>query len=504
MSQKYSTISTEEQLAISMLKKDDESELMKLRLDTNRIDPLANFFRRQFPPQKRYRRYDEPQEPQKQQEPQKPPSYHVKIVETPEGMPDRFYEIRISKTNTIKELASYVKTTAFSADKLIEKSVTYRRKQMLDADKAKINERKTLLSDILLIFEEKHQTLNEKLSHLIIQQKVGSYDEQMKFAKEKNTTIREIIVLEIYIWEIKMLIYHMMTLSSMTCYELMDLMDNRVFLGCNYTQYWGISNKSVGGTCRGYAIFDYVKYAKNEEYANVKINRKKLLEMLDPMEYNKDGCIPIGCYFEENNFMENIFIYNPISQVLEHMEKYRCMDYNDNHELEKHHKHYKNINIESGYDYEDMNCHEFIYKTIYYNSFGGDYDQSPDLERLLGDSVEMKASDKAKHEARIAAEDEAEYALYKANEKIRKKLQILLGKLEDEPEYVAKEIAEFTEEEKDMFEYLKDEKARYEELSNALLKSVNDIRREFPSLFAGKSPIFTEVQKDAYTEKTPS
>ncbi len=50
----------------------------------------------------------------------------------------------------------------------------------------------------------------------------------------------------------------------------------------------------------------------------------------------------------------------------------------------------------------------------------------------------------------------------------------------------------------------KEEKARYEELSKALLKSSNDIRRAFPSLFAGKSPSFTEVQKDAYAEETPS
>jgi hypothetical protein len=393
MNKGYYTISPEKQLAIAMLKKDDESELMKLRSDKSRIDPFSNFFRRQYP------KIENEYSFRKKNKQQKPPSHYVEVIETPEGMPDEFYAIRISKTDTIKELASYVKTTAFTAHELIEKSVKYRRKQMLDADKAKINERKTLLSDILLIFEEKHQKLNEDLSHLIIQQKVGSYEEQMEFAKKKNITIREIIVLEIYIWEIKMLIYHMMTLSSMTCYELMDLMDNRVFLFNRYIGYWGFSGRRIGGTSEGYSHFDYVKYAKNDEYENVKINRKKLLEMLDPMEYNKDGCIPIGCYFQEISFMKNNFIYNPISQVLEHMEIYRCMDYNDNHDLEKRHKHYKLIDIEPGYDYERMNCHEFIYKTIYYNSFGGDYDQSPDLEHLLGDPDEIAAADKAKREA---------------------------------------------------------------------------------------------------------
>lgn len=394
MSIEYTTITPEERFAIAMLRKDDESELMKLRSDTSRVDPLANFFRRPLPKRsfvfriRGWRYHDEEQYP---------PSYYAKSVETPEILPDQFYEIKLSKTNTTKELVSYVETTLFSANKLIKKSVTYRRKQMLDVDTVKINERKTLLSDILLIFEEKHQTLNQYLSHLIIQQKFGSYEEQMEFAKKKNITIREIIVLEIYIWEIKMLIYHMMTLSSMSCYELMDLIDNRVFLGNESIGYWGISNRRIGGTCESYAYYDYVKYAKNDEYENVKINRKKLLEMLDPMEYNKDGCIPIGCYFEEIGFMKNNFIYNSISQVLEHMEKYCCKDYNDNHDLEKQHKHYKSINIEPGYDYEKMNCHKFIYETIYYNSFCGDYDQSPDLERLLGDPVEMTATDKAKH-----------------------------------------------------------------------------------------------------------
>jgi hypothetical protein len=49
MSQEYSDITPEEQLAIAMLKKDNESELMKLRSDTRSIDPLSNFFLRPYP-----------------------------------------------------------------------------------------------------------------------------------------------------------------------------------------------------------------------------------------------------------------------------------------------------------------------------------------------------------------------------------------------------------------------------------------------------------------------
>jgi hypothetical protein len=47
-------------------------------------------------------------------------SYYVEVIKTPEIQSYEFYEIKISKTNTTKELASYVacagETPAFTED----------------------------------------------------------------------------------------------------------------------------------------------------------------------------------------------------------------------------------------------------------------------------------------------------------------------------------------------------------------------------------------------------
>lgn len=87
-----------------------------------------------------------------------------------------------------------------------------------------------------------------------------------------------------------------------------------------------------------------------------------------------------------------------------------------------------------------------------------------DPEYVAKEMAEFTEEEKKQFEyEKVEFERNAKYEAEEAERKIKlenyEKRQILLKKLNDDPEYVAKEIAKFSEEEKDQFEY---EKAQLE------------------------------------------